>query len=87
MRVLEIKNLIREEGQIFYIRKYACDVVLEGPTTTINTKILFTIETNPFSLKKIDIVFVQDLNYPILPVKKAIREYLLVEDNEGRIPC
>lgn len=87
MRVVELKNLQREEGQIFYLRKYACDAVLEFPTSTESTPILFSIETSPIGKKIIELSFKQTLNYPLLPVKKAILEYILTEEIEGRLPC
>lgn len=87
MKVLEFKNLVREEGQIFYIRKYTCDAVIEFPTATEETPIYFVIETNPFGAKEIEITFVRPINYPILPVKKALLEFILTEELEGRLPC
>lgn len=87
MRVVELKNLLREEGQIFYLRKYTCDVVLEFPTSTEETPIFFSIETNPFGQKDIKLNFIRPINYPILPVKKALIEFIPTEELEGRLPC
>lgn len=87
MKVLELKNLMREEGQIFYLRKYACDVVLEFPTTVVEAKVLFSIEMSPLGQKTIDLNIMQDLNYPIIPIRKAITDFIIKEDNEGRLPC
>lgn len=87
MRVVEFKNLLREEGEIFYIRKYTCDAVLELPTSTDTVPIFFRIETNPFGQKQIDLEVSGALNYPLLPVKKALLEFILTEDSEGRLPC
>ena len=44
MKVVDIKNLQREEGHIFYLRKYEGDAVLELPTSVETTKIKFSIE-------------------------------------------
>lgn len=87
MRVLELQNLQREEGQIFYLRKYECDAVLEFPTSQEKTHILFSIETNPFGKKIIELSFTQTINYPLIPVKKALLEYIFTEELEGRLPC
>lgn len=87
MRVIEFKNLLREEGEIFYIRKYTCDAVLELPTSTDIVPIFFRIETNPFGQKQIELNVSDKLNYPLLPVKKALLEFILNEDMEGRLPC
>lgn len=87
MRVVELKNIEREEGQIFYIRKYTCDVVLELPTSTETVQIYFSIETNPMGKKIIELSFPQPINYPLIPIKKALMEYIFTEELEGRIPC
>lgn len=86
MKVLELQNLQREEGQIFYLRKYTCDAVIELPTATETAGILFTIEVNPMGKRIINITFVKPVNYPLLPVKKALTEFILTEELEGRLP-
>lgn len=87
MKVLEFRNLAREEGQIFYLRKYTCDAVMELPTSSLNAKINFSIETTPLGEKNIIIGFDEPLNYPVLPVKKALKDYILMQDKEGHLPC
>lgn len=87
MRVIELKNIVREEGQIFYIRKYSCDAIIEFPTSTDAVKILFNIETNPMGKKIIEFSFPQPINYPLIPIKKALNEFILTEELEGRLPC
>ena len=87
MRVVELNNIEREEGQIFYLRKYACDAVLEFPTSQESIHILFSIETNPFGQKDIKLTFPQQINYPLIPVKKALLEFIFTEELEGRLPC
>lgn len=87
MKVLELKNLQREEGQIFYLRKYTCDAIIELPTSTEKAHIFFSIETSPFGKKIIELQFLQPLNYPLIPIKKALLEHILTEEMEGRIPC
>ena len=51
MRVIELQNIQREEGQIFYLRKYTCDAVMEFPTSTDTVPIFFSIETSPMGKK------------------------------------
>jgi len=87
MKVAEFKNLQREEGQIFYLRKYNCVAVLELPIETEEVAIFFSIETDPFGRKNIELSITKQVNYPLLPVKKALAEFILSEDEEGRLPC
>ena len=87
MRVIELKNLQREEGQIFYLRKYNCNAVLELPIEIAEVPIYFSIETDPFGRKNIELSFLKQINYPLLPIKKAILDFILSEDYEGKLPC
>lgn len=87
MKILEIKDLQREEGQIFYLRKYTGNVIIELPTGVENTQINFSIETSPLGEKTFTLSIVSPISYPLLSVRKAILEYLFVEEQEGRLPC
>jgi hypothetical protein len=87
MKVLQLNNLQREEGQIFYLRKYTCNVDIELPTGIENTEIKFSIETSPLGTKNFELSILSNINYPLLSIRRAILEYLLVEEQEGRLPC
>ncbi len=87
MNVVEFKNLTREEGQIFYRRKYTCDAVIDLPTARETIPIFFIIETSPLGEKTIELSLNSQINYPILPVRKAIISFILTEELEGRLPC
>lgn len=87
MKVLEFRNLEREEGQIFYMRKYTCDAVFELPTTTLESKINFSIEISPLGERSINVGFAEPINYPVLPIKKALKEYIIKQDMDGHLPC
>lgn len=86
MRILELKNLYREEGYIYYRRNFTGNAVVEIPGQTIEAPVDFCIETNPFGQKSIEIEVSKTINYPVLPIKKALKEFILTEDSEGRLP-
>ena len=50
-------------------------------------KIFFIIDMDPLGRKSIEFSFPQPISYPLMSVKKALTEYILIEDTEGRIPC
>lgn len=86
MKVLSIKDLQREEGYIYYIRKYAGIAELEGNGGMFEANISFSIETTPFGTKNIDIDINNPVDYPILSIKKILVEYILNEDRVGHLP-
>ncbi|MDD5929918.1 MAG: hypothetical protein PUC37_08985 [Spirochaetales bacterium] len=87
MKVVKLENIKPEHGEVFYMRKYTCDAILDLPTSQENAPIFFSIETSPIGKKIIEISFLQPINYPLIPVKKALIEYILTEELEGRLPC
>lgn len=87
MKVVEFKDLRREEGQIFYIRKYYCITVLDLPTGQSEHPIKFSIEMNGIGQKMVELTIENQVNYPLIPVRKTIIEYILNQDKEGKLPC
>ena len=87
MRVVELQNLVREDVQIFYIRKYAATAVLDLTARTANVEIEFSIEMNSFGNKEISLSIKTQIDYPLIPIRKAIREYLTNLEHEGKLPC
>lgn len=87
MKVIEFKDLHREEGQIFYIRRYYCVAVLSLPTGTTFAPIKFSIEMNGLGHKDIELQVEGQINYPLIPVRKALMDFILSQDEEGKLPC
>ena len=86
MRILELRDLNREEGYIYYRRNCTGTAVIEIPGSTLEAPVAFCIEMDPFGVKTIEIDIENTLNYPVLPVKKALKEYILLRDSEGILP-
>lgn len=88
MKVLKLENIQREEGHIFYRRKYEADAIIELPTSTASTKLNFIIDVSPLGVKTVELEKLDPTpNYPLSPLKKAIKDYILTEEIEGRLPC
>lgn len=86
MKILDLKNLFREEGYIYYRRNFSATADVEIPGQTLETDVDFCIETDPLGKKTVDIQFKKPLNYPILPIQKALKDYILKQDSEGKLP-
>ena len=87
MRVVELQNLVCEDVQIFYIRKYAATAVLDLTARTANVEIEFSIEMNSFGNKEISLSIKTQIDYPLIPIRKSIIEYLTNLEQEGKLPC
>lgn len=85
MKVLGLNNIIREEGVIYYRKSFTANAEIELPLKTINTPISFTIEMSPLGEKTIDIVFLENIDYPLLPILKILKEIIKQQDYEGKL--
>ena len=80
-------NLQREDVQIFYIRKYAATAVLDLTARTANVDIEFSIEMNSFGNKDFSLSIKSQIDYPLIPIRKTILEYITNLEQEGKLPC
>ena len=87
MKVMELANLKREDVQIFYIRKYAATAVLDLTARTANVDIEFSIEMNSFGNKDFSLSIKSQIDYPLIPIRKSILEYITNLEMEGKLPC
>ena len=46
----------------------------------------FCIETDPLGAKKIDIIISESINYPVVPIKSALKTYIITADSKGKLP-
>lgn len=86
MEVLELKNVERAPGAIYYIRRYKAIASIKLPTEIVDSPIEFCIEMGPFGNKEIDIDILGQVNYPALPLTKALKESILKLDDNGTLP-
>ena len=87
MKVLELKQIQREEGCIYFRRKFSAIAVVDILTKPTDISLIFIMETGPLGDKKIEVSDVKgDFNYPLLPVVKTLREYIRVADSQGQLP-
>lgn len=86
MNIVELKDIEREEGHIFYLRKYTANAVIELPTETSQIPISFSIETGPMGDKNVNVKIRQTPNYPVLPLIAKLKTFILNNDKEGLLP-
>ena len=86
MTVLALKDVMREPGAIYYIRRYRATANLKLPTEIVDSNIEFSIETGPLGDKIIEVELLNQPNYPALPIVKALREFINQNDNAGTLP-
>lgn len=87
MRVLEINQLEKGEGWIYYMQRYKGNAVIEIPGQQLDVPVSFSIEIGPLGDKKIEVDDISNaINYPVFPIMKALREYINILSKEGSLP-
>ncbi len=87
MEVVKIKDIIRKDVPLYYRNKYSAVAELELQQGSIsNIKIEFAVEVTPISGKEYSIDDIEKLDYPSIPVKKALIEEIKNYDKEGLLP-
>lgn len=89
MQVVELLNIVTDDNFIYYRRNYTATAKLQMLSKTLDVNISFTIEIGPLGDKLIyiDIDQASDIDYPLIPVKSALKTFILNMDNEGKLPC
>jgi len=87
MEVIKIVDIIRKDVPLYYRNKYSAKAHLalsQGKTETVS--MIFTIEVTPISGKEYSIEELGEIDYPTLPIKKALIEQIKIYDREGLLP-
>lgn len=87
MEILEIKDINFTPGHIYYRRTYHGVAVISLPINTIEPPIHFTIETGPMGNRDIDVTVDGAIDYPLLPIKTALKEFISTMDSAGELKC
>ena len=87
MKVVELQNLEREDVQIFYIRKYTATAVRDLTARSANVDISFSIEMDPLGCKNFSLTINSPIDYPLIPLRKSILDYITNLEVEGKLPC
>ncbi|MCR5291153.1 MAG: hypothetical protein K6E51_14270 [Treponema sp.] len=86
MRILELKDINREDVAIYYRRTFTAKAVVEIPASSFEIPISFTIETGPLGNKEFILDAFKSNDYPIIPLRKAILQFITTMDAEGKLP-
>jgi hypothetical protein len=86
MKVISIKDMIRKDVPIYYRKLYTGIAVIEMTKGPENYRIDFSIEYKPTGQKEINITFIDQIDYPLIPVQKELKKYIDEMDSGGVLP-
>ena len=86
MKVITVKDIVRKDVPIYYRLLYTGVAVLELTKDREDFRIDFSIEIKPTGQKEIVVSFLDDLEYPLLPVIKELKNYIDTMHSNGTLP-
>jgi hypothetical protein len=86
MRVIAVKDIIRKDIPIYYRQLYTGVAVLELTKDPADYRIDFSIEIKPTGKKDVNVTFLDDLDYPLVPVVKELKIFIESMHDNGTLP-
>ena len=86
MKVINIKDMIRKDVPIYYRKLYTGVAVIEMSLGPVDYRIDFTIEYKPTGQKEITVTFIDNVDYPLIPLSKELKQFINNLDTEGSLP-
>jgi len=84
MKITSMKNLIRKDVPIYYRRLYSGTLEIELINENVECNINFTMETKPTGISEVIINNMDPVDYPLIPLTKAVKQYIsMLDDNQG----
>lgn len=87
MKVLEIRDVVRKDVPIYYRRVYSGAAHLELLGRNVVVGVEFSIEIKPTGAKEIGVKLLEDLDYPLVPVIKELKDFILAMERSGVLTC
>ena len=86
MKVIAVKDIVRKDVPIYYRMLYTGVAVLELTKDPVEYRIDFSIEIKPTGQKEIVVTFLDDLDYPLVPVVKELKKHIDDMHSGGGLP-
>ena len=86
MKVVVIKDIVRKDVPIYYRLLYTGVAVLELKDKPADYRVDFAIEIKPTGLKEITVSFLDDIDYPLVPVIKEMKQTIDSMHTNGFLP-
>ncbi len=86
MKVIEIKNLKKKEIPLHYRNEYSASVVFEtNKQIKLEKRCEFILERSAIGSIDISVNLLDDLEYPLIPAIRTLKQYILNLDKEGKL--
>jgi hypothetical protein len=59
---------------------------IELPGSIVETAVEFSLETKPTGMKEIIVTILDDVDYPLIPLKTELKKVILALDEDAKLP-
>ena len=87
MKVITIKDITRKDVPIYYRLLYTGVAVIELTKGQENYRIDFAVEIKPTGQKEITVSFLDEIDYPLIPVIKELKLFIHTMHSNGALPA
>jgi hypothetical protein len=86
MKIVTIKDIVRKDVPIYYRLLYTGVAVIELTTDPADFRIDFSVEIKPTGQKEVGVTFLDEVDYPLLPVIKELKKVIETMHTNGTLP-
>jgi hypothetical protein len=86
MKIVAIKDIVRKDVPIYYRLLYTGVAVIELKTDPADFRIDFSIEIKPTGQKEVGVTFLDEVDYPLIPVIKELKILIESMHTNGTLP-
>jgi hypothetical protein len=85
MKIIELRDIVKKDIPLHYRNEYSAMAVLEFGQKKIpeEKKIEFVLERSATGAVDIQLNFLDELNYPLLPARKLLTDHIRNLDKRG----
>jgi hypothetical protein len=86
MTVAAIKDIIRKDIPIYYRLLYTGVATIELSGKQADYRIDFSIEIKPTGKKEITVTFLDEVDYPLVPILREMKKMIDAMHSNGELP-
>lgn len=85
MRVVELRNVASKESPLHYMREFKAVAILESAGYKSELPLAFTVERRPVGGPEISVRFIEEPDWPLVPLLRSVKDMVLELDKKGKL--
>jgi hypothetical protein len=86
MKVVGVRDIVRKDLPIYYRRLFTATAVIDILNQQLERRIEFAIETKPTGAREVTVNLLDNLEYPLVPILRELKDYIVGLDRSGALP-